>query len=131
VLAKRFDSHSLPGRRTEAWVKMKPVRRMHCAILGYVPDGEHDFKSLIIASDTGDGLRCVGRAGSGLTDALKRRLLPELKSRVVDEPLVPCGETRGEPGRWVEPGLYCVVSFVEITARDNLRAPAFVELLTA
>jgi len=32
--------------------------------------------------------------------------------------------------RWVEPGLYCVVSFVEITARGNLRAPVFIELLT-
>ena len=130
VVAKRIDSRYLSGRRTGAWLKLKPVQRLHCVILGFVPDGPRDVKSLIIGSDPGDGLRCVGKVGSGLTDDLRRRLRTELEPRVVGRPLVPCPGMSAAKSRWVEPGLYCVVSFVEITARGNLRAPVFIELLT-
>ena len=34
-----------------------------------------------------------------------------------------------EKGRWVEPGLYCEVSFAELTSAGLLRAPVFERLI--
>jgi len=126
VVAKQLGSAYLPGKRTEAWTKSKHTRRLHCAIVGFVPDGPRDFKSLIIASDVGGELRCVGRVGSGLSEVRKAELRELLFAREVDEPLIDCGMA----GRWVEPGLYCTVSFLERTNTGTLRAPVFVELIT-
>ena len=125
VVAKRLDSRYRPGERSDLWRKIKPVQVAHCAILGYEPDGERDFKSLIIATDLDGGLRCVGRVGSGLTAAAKRRLWDLLQGRRRAQPLIPAGM----PGCWVEPGLYCSVSYLERTASGSLRAPVFLELI--
>jgi hypothetical protein len=43
----------------------------------------------------------------------------------VDEPFVPCPYE----GRWVEPAVTCIVSFLERTAGGMLRAPVFVKLV--
>ena len=126
VLAKRLESPYEPGRRSDAWVKLKPVHRLHCLVLGWLPDGPHGLKSLVIATDDGGGLRCVGKVGSGLTAAVARELVPRLEAAPRDRPLVPADV----PGaRWVEPGLYCVVSCVEFTRSGSLRAPVFLQLV--
>ena len=36
VVAKRLDSLYLPGKRTDAWMKIKRVQYLDCAILGFV-----------------------------------------------------------------------------------------------
>ena len=125
VVAKRLDSRYRPGERSPHWQKIKPVQVVHCAILGYEPDGERDFKSLIIGTDVDGELRCVGKVGSGLTVADKKRLFALLTARRRAQPLVPT-ELRG---CWVEPGLYCSVSYLERTASGSLRAPVFLALL--
>ena len=66
----------------------------------------------------------AGRVGSGLTDALRTRLLELCRARARAAPFV----ATPEAGKWVEPGLFCTVSFLERTA-NGLRAPVFVELL--
>src|SRR4030095_10781134 len=54
VVAKRLDSRYLPGKRTEAWVKIKRQERLDCAIIGFVPEEgrTRDVGALIIAADT-------------------------------------------------------------------------------
>lgn len=121
IVGKRLDAPYRPGERSDAWSKIKPVQTVHCLILGYEPDGDRDFKSLVVATDLDGRLRCVGKVGAGLTVAHKRALWPLLFARRAAAPLVPA--TVG--GRWVEPGLFCRVSFVERTAAGNLRAPVF------
>lgn len=125
VVAKRLDAPYRPGERTDAWQKIKPVRSVHCLILGYEPDGETDFKSLIIATDFDGGLKCVGKVGSGLTDKTKAELRARMFARRTDRPLVDVGVDVGPNGRWIEPGLFCTVSFVELTPNGALRAPVF------
>jgi bifunctional non-homologous end joining protein LigD len=124
IVGKRLDSAYLPGERTDAWQKMKLVQQLHCLVLGYEPDGEHDFKSLIIATDVGGELRCVGKVGSGIGEAerveLKRLLFAQRAARPLVDP--------GLPGRWVAPGIYCTVSFLEWTTGGALRAPVFMAL---
>ena len=122
IVAKRLDAPYRPGERGDAWLKIKPSRTILCAILGYEPDGDGDFKSLILATDLDGGLRCVGKVGTGFTAAVKSELRAALFARRAEAPLIPCEER----GVWVSPGLYCTVRYLERTASGNLRAPVFV-----
>ncbi len=121
MVAKRLDSRYRPGERTDAWQKIKPVQVVHCAVLGYEPDGERDFKSLIVASDFDGRLQCVGRVGSGFTVTKKAEVFGILQRHRRAEPWLEVGMS----GCWVEPGLYCSVSYLERMASGSLRAPVF------
>ncbi len=125
MVCKRLDSPYLPGERTDAWQKVKLVQQVHCLILGYEPAGAGDFKSLIIATDIGGELRCVGKVGSGIGEGERRQLWQRMGAVRVDRPLIDAGMT----GVWVAPGLYCTVNFLEFTANGSLRAPVFVALV--
>lgn len=121
IVAKRLDGSYRPGVRSDSWQKIKLVQSVRCLVLGYEPDGDDDFKSLIIATDFEGELRCVGKVGSGLSDRGKAELRNRMFARRTDRPLI---ET-GIKGCWIEPGLFCTVSFVERTATGALRAPVF------
>jgi DNA ligase D-like protein (predicted ligase) len=129
IVAKRLASRYQPGERTGDWVKIKPRQRLLCVILGYLTEreaapGGKELRSLVIAAADDEGrLRCVGRVGSGLDERVRRELLPELRARPRTAPLVPCDTD----ACWVEPGLFCTVSFLEKTKNGTLRAPVFVE----
>jgi DNA ligase D-like protein (predicted ligase) len=127
IVAKRLGSRYEPGERSGAWQKIKPVQAVHCLILGFEPDGERDFKSLIVATDFDGRLQCVGKVGSGLDRAAKSSLLPQMLARRTRAPLV---ET-DLAGVWIEPGLFCRVSFLERTASGSLRAPVFLGMAEA
>jgi ATP-dependent DNA ligase len=60
-----------------------------------------------------------------LSDAERERLNSLLRARPRDTPLVDCPEK----ATWVEPGLYCTVSFLERTRSGILRAPVFERLI--
>ena len=127
VVAKRLDSRYLPGRRTDAWTKFKRGESIYCVVVGYVPKGEDDFKSLIVATDQNGVLTVVGRVASGINDedrARLNRLLRE-RDRVRDTPVAPTSMD----GLWVEPGIFCTVSYVERTRDGMMRAPVFHDLL--
>lgn len=124
MVAKELAGAYLPGKRTRSWVKVKTTRSAPCAILGWVPDERGELSSLIVALEEGGRLVAVGRVGSGLTDALRARLGELCRARARATPFIACDEE----GAWVEPGLFCSVSFLERTKR-GLRAPVFVELL--
>jgi len=125
MMCKRLDSRYRPGERSDAWLKVKAQQRVHCVILGFEPDGERDFKSLIIASDFDGDLRCVGKVGTGFTAAMRSRLQQLLLQRLAEAPLL----DPGIPGRWLQPGLYCTVGYLERTANGSLRAPVFLDLI--
>ena len=125
VVAKRLSSRYQPGQRSGAWIKIKRSETVQCAIVGFLPAGENDFRSLILAANEGDRLRYVGKVGSGFNRALRDRLNRLLWSRLRERPLVPCKAK----GKWVQPGLYCTVRCMERTAGGELRAPAFGELI--
>ncbi len=124
LVAKELDGAYLPGKRTRSWLKVKTTQTVPCAILGYVADERGDLTSLIVALEQDGSLVSVGRVGSGLTDELRARLLELCRTRRRTTPFVPCKEQ----GAWIEPGLFCTVSYLERTT-NGLRAPVFVELL--
>lgn len=125
VVGKRLASKYHPGRRTESWVKVKRRQTIFCAIIGFLPEGDDDLKSLLLASPVDGTLRYVGRVGTGYTDRFRRELCARLYERVRDTAVVPA------PGDavWVEPDLFCSVTYLEKTRGGELRAPAFGELL--
>jgi DNA ligase D-like protein (predicted ligase) len=125
MVAKRLKSPYQPGRRTDAWLKIKQAQTVHCVVLGWERDEEDGVRSLIVAIEEAGALRCVGKVGSGLDEALRARLRRELPLRARPAPLIPCPGVRGE---WIEPGLFCTVSYLERTSDGNLRAPVFREL---
>ncbi len=125
MVAKRLASPYLPGRRTDAWTKIKPVQEAHCVVLGWERDEQGGVRSLVVALEEEGRLRCVGKVGSGLDEALRERLRRELPARARPAPLIACPGVRAE---WIEPGLFCTVSYLERTADGNLRAPVFREL---
>ncbi len=126
MVAKRLDSTYECGLRTGAWTKIKETKTILCAILGYAVDDAGGLKSLIIATNDEEGLRCVGKVGSGLSLAMVEKLKSLCDARPAEEPLVACDME----GRWVAPGLYCKVRYNERTSTGMLRAPVFRELIT-
>jgi bifunctional non-homologous end joining protein LigD len=127
VVGKRLDSVYEAGQRSGAWVKVKRTHTIQCAVLGYFVEG-NDLRSLALAAPDADGaLRYVGRCGSGLDESARRALLPRLRARPRTTPLIACDED----ARWVEPGVYCVVKFVERSKSGHLRAPVFVRWIEA
>lgn len=124
LVAKELDGAYLPGKRTRSRIKVKTTRTVPCAILGYIADERGDLTSLVVALEEDGRLVSVGRVGSGLTDELRTRLLELCRTRPRATPFVPCKD----PGLWVEPGLFCTVSYLERTT-NGLRAPVFVGLL--
>jgi bifunctional non-homologous end joining protein LigD len=125
VVAKRLQSRYLPGLRTEAWFKIKRQSELICAIIGFLPSGPDDFRSLILAVEDKGKLQCAGKVGSGFTNAMRKRINELLWSRLRPKPVIPCKLK----GKWIEPGLFCRVRFMERTESGDLRGPAFKELL--
>lgn len=124
VVAKRLSSRYLPGKRTDAWLKIKRTQRVYCAVLGFQQTGD-DLRSLLVAVDAGGELRYAGKVGSGWNDAKRAEIHALLRERIRPSPILPVSVD----ATWVEPGLYCAVDFLEWTEGGELRAPVFVELI--
>jgi len=125
VMAKRLDSRYSPGKRTDAWIKVKRHQDIPCIVFGFIPDHERrgDFHSLVIAAPGADGvLRCVGRVGSGFDEDQRAAVNEFLRTHPADEPVVACDYPKV---RWVEPSLYCTVRYIERTSDGKLRWPVF------
>jgi bifunctional non-homologous end joining protein LigD len=132
VMAKKLTSIYAAGKRNGSWIKIKRRLKLQAVIIGYIEKEGDDFQSILVASNgipgKGDGpLQYIGRVGGGFTEAARAQLNALLRAHPRAEPLVTCGER----GRWVEPRLFCTVSFAEMTAAGLLRAPVFEGLIEA
>ena len=92
VVAKRVDSVYQPGRRAPTWLKMKLHPHQEVVIAGWRPgQGRRDggIGSLLMGIPTPDGLRYVGKVGSGFDD------------RKLDDLMAPAGAAGPRrPRRW-------------------------------
>ncbi|MEZ5064758.1 MAG: non-homologous end-joining DNA ligase [bacterium] len=127
VVAKRLASRYLPGKRSDSWLKIKQSRTAYCAILGFLPDGERDLRSLVIGLESGGELVYAGRVGSGLDDVRRRALNDRLRAHVRPTPFISVPSQGGEEVIWVEPNVFCRVKFLEHTPDGQLRAPVFLD----
>ncbi|MGH7139936.1 MAG: hypothetical protein ACREHD_29710, partial [Pirellulales bacterium] len=111
-----------PAAARKTAKKAPPAKKM--AASGFIPSGKDDFRSLVIAAESEQGLRPVGKVGSGFDARLRAKLNKLLWSRVCERPIIACRER----AHWVTPGLYGWVTCMERTKGGDLRAPAFIEL---
>ncbi|WP_231500319.1 non-homologous end-joining DNA ligase [Saccharothrix sp. NRRL B-16314] len=126
VVAKRVTSRYEPGRRSTAWVKVPLVRTQEVLVGGWRPgDGRRagTVGSLLLGVPTDDGLRYVGKVGTGFTDAalrdLRERLLPLARTASPFAGPVPLDQARR--AHWVRPELVGEVEFRTWTADGRLR----------
>jgi bifunctional non-homologous end joining protein LigD len=132
VLAKRASSRYLPGRRSEAWVKVKAQQRQEFVIAGYTRGRgrrEHALGSLVLAVERGGELVWAGNCGTGFDDAELEMLMAKVEplrreaSPLAVVPRMP--RVRPAEITWVEPELVCEVEFLEWTRDGHLRAPSY------
>ena len=135
VVAKRRDSRYLPGRRTDAWVKVKHVRRQSAVICGWKP-GERGragaIGSLLLGVHGAGGLLYAGHVGTGF-DAVTLRLLADLLAPLARPTSPYDGPVPGEHARvaqWVDPELVVDVELTAWTRDGRLRHPSYKGLRT-
>jgi bifunctional non-homologous end joining protein LigD len=128
VVAKRCGSPYVPGRRTDAWKKIKLRNTQDCVVLGFTrgQGGRGTtFGALLVGAFLDGTLRWVGQVGTGFTDATLATVLERLEPLVRAEPAV--DELRSVKGAvFVDPALVCEVEYLEITKGEGkMRAPSF------
>jgi bifunctional non-homologous end joining protein LigD len=135
VVAKRKGSVYQPGRRSDAWRKIKLISSQDCVVLGWTP-GQRGrsatFGALLVGAIVDGRMRWIGQVGTGFTDRMLKELLAEL------EPLTRAGPPIEDPelaavkgATFVEPRLVCEVEYLEITKSTfKMRAPSFKGLRT-
>ncbi|WP_223690867.1 ATP-dependent DNA ligase [Leifsonia poae] len=129
VMAKQRDGTYAAGRRSRTWIKIKHHRMQEVVIAGWRPgNGRRSdaVGSLLLGVPDGEGLRYVGRVGTGFTD----RALDDLKQRLSAHPRktsplrdVPTLDARD--AHWVRPELVGEVEFAEWTPTRRLRQPSW------
>ena len=130
VIAKRRDSPYEAGRRSQAWLKIKPTKSAEF-VVGGVTKGKGSRAALgaLLLGYWEDGeLRYCGHVGSGFDE----RSLAQVQAR--------CEKLRSDacpfaekpelhsPTSWLEPELVAEVEFQQWTPDGQLRAPVFLRL---
>jgi bifunctional non-homologous end joining protein LigD len=127
VIAKRLDSRYLPGRRSEAWLKVKHSQRQELVIGGWT-EGKGARRGRLGALHIGvyeqDLLRYAGRVGTGFDEQELERLAGLLGGlEREDSPFAGRQPPRG--AHHVEPRLVCEVEFSDWTKGGLLRQPVY------
>jgi len=140
VVAKKRRSTYTPGRRSDAWIKVRFAQRQELVVGGYKPTAAA-FDSLLVGFYEGRKLMCAGKVRNGFTPALRAQVFDAM--RPLETPRCPFanlpssksshwgeGITLEEMSaiHWVKPVLVAEVSFAEWTRDGSLRHAAFIAL---
>ena len=129
VMAKRVNSTYAAGRRSRAWLKIKHHRTQEVIIGGWRPGKGRragGVGSLLLGIPDADGLRYVGRVGTGFDDRELASLVVRLER--LERTTTPFEDVPREDAadaRWVTPKLVGEVEFAEWTATGRLRQPSW------
>jgi bifunctional non-homologous end joining protein LigD len=129
VISKRLDAPYAAGRST-TWVKSKCRGRDEVIIGGWTTEGSR-FRSLIVGVRDGEGLRHLGRVGTGFSQPLLKTLKPALDAaRAKRSPFIGKGAPRasstgGVSVHWVRPVLVAEIEHGGYTDSGSLRQAAF------
>jgi len=129
VISKKLDAPYQAGR-SSTWLKSKCRGGDEVVIGGWTSEGDR-FRSLIVGVHDRDGLRHLGRVGTGYNQTLLKTLLPKLKAAETDRnPFV--GKDAPKKSRaggmtihWTKPVLVAEVEHGGYTDTGSLRQAAF------
>jgi bifunctional non-homologous end joining protein LigD len=130
VVAKRRDGPYRAGRRHPDWVKVKAFRTQEVVVGGWTEGrGERDgsLGALLLGLPEHEGLRYVGKVGTGFSERARGDLLKDLaplasKDSPFNSPL-PSRETSN--AHFVRPTLVGEVAYGEWTPAGRLRHPTW------
>lgn len=126
VISKKLDAPYRAGR-SASWVKSKCRGRDEVVIGGWSSEGGVRFRSLLVGVRDRDGLRYLGRVGTGFGEAVTKTLTPALKAAAADKsPFSGAGAPKGAKDiHWVKPGLVAEIEHGGYTEGGSLRHAAF------
>jgi bifunctional non-homologous end joining protein LigD len=130
IVAKRKNSPYQPGKRSNAWLKIKTTQTAEFVVGGYTKGkgAREPLGALLLGFWNGGKLHYAGHVGSGLTgdiiDDLGKRTVELARKQPPFVEKVPLHR----PTKWLEPELVAEVTFQDWTPDGMLRAPVFVRL---
>jgi bifunctional non-homologous end joining protein LigD len=140
VVAKRRRSAYAPGRRSDAWVKVRFAKRQEFVIGGYKPNATN-FDSLLVGHYEKQKLMCAGKVRSGFTPLLRAQVFEAMRGLQATRcPFANLPSSRSSHWgegitaeemkvlTWVKPLRVADVSFAEWTRDGSLRHAAFIGL---
>ena len=140
VVAKRRRSTYAPGRRSDAWVKVRFAKHQELVVGGFKPNATN-FDSLLVGYYEGRTLICTGRVRSGFTPHLRAQIFERFRElqtpRCAFANLPSPRSGRWGEGitaddmnalRWLKPRLVAEIAFAEWTRDGSLRHAAFIAL---
>ncbi|MBD7997202.1 ATP-dependent DNA ligase [Oerskovia gallyi] len=123
VVAKRRTSTYTAGRRSRSWIKVKHSHSQEVVVVGWRPghgDRSHLVGSLLLAVPDDEGLRYVGRVGSGFTEKERRDLVTRLgRIERVTNPALDVPTADASDARWVTPHLVGEVDYADWTSAPD------------
>jgi hypothetical protein len=127
-LEKAIDDFAGPANNvppSDSVEPPKPRVTVDCLIVGYEPDGERDFRSLILATEVDGKLTCVGVVSAGIPQEARDELNSRMRKLKRTEPFV----ANHYLGVWLKPKLVCRVNAMEWSSSKKLVEPVFQKLL--
>jgi bifunctional non-homologous end joining protein LigD len=123
IVAKRADAPYRSGR-VETWIKVKCLKAMRLAVIGYVPAKGNSIAALRLARREGDRLVYAGKVGTGFSvrtaQSVRERLEPLMrKTPPVSHPLKRPDTT------WVEPIVDADIACTDLTDDGMVRHASF------
>ncbi len=128
VVSKRADA-PYRGKRTQAWLKTKCIRRQEFVIVGWLPsDKGRGLRSLLLGVHEDGALRYAGKVGTGFTADMMADLLTRLDRLARKTPTVAAPRAAVRGAHWVTPKLVAEIAFAETTPDGLLRHSSFLGL---
>jgi bifunctional non-homologous end joining protein LigD len=128
VMAKRLDSSYQPGKRSEAWLKIKNHQGQELVIGGWLPGSgarEGRIGSLLVGYYDGPQFVYAGKVGTGFSEKMLERLQSLLEPlRRAGSPF-DAGTAPPKGAIFVEPKIVGEFEFSEWTRAGQLRQPSF------
>jgi ATP-dependent DNA ligase len=131
IMAKTAGSLYTPGRRNDAWQKIKTRNTVDCVIIGYTAgkgDRASTFGALHIAEPRDGSWHYLGKVGTGFDDKMLDAVLKELKRVAEAKRIIKEKPVDDKESTWLEPALWCEVTYGTITPNGTLREPVFVRM---
>jgi DNA ligase D-like protein (predicted ligase) len=139
VIAKRLDSIYEPGKRSQAWVKVKFSQRQEFVIGGYKPAG-NTFDSVLVGFYEGRRFLHAGKVRAGFKPHTRAEVFARISGTEIERcPFANLPNSTGKSHwgegvtaedmktlRWVQPQVVVEVAFTEWTEGGNLRHASFV-----
>ena len=132
VVAKRLDSRYLPGKRADAWRKVKPTQGQELVVGGWLPGAgrlEGQLGSLLVGyhdrAGRPDALRFAGQRRLRDRRGQARRARSHASARSAASTSPFDATPRLPDPVWVEPEVVVEVAFHEWTSAGVLRAPRY------